>query len=97
MKITTKQKSSKRGFAGMSPERRREIAALGGKSVPDEKWAFSLSQALAARAGKKGGAAVAANKRSFSVNYELAVAAGRKGAAASHASQAAARGNERTD
>lgn len=47
--------STKRGFAGMDPERRREIARKGGASVPSEKRAFSKSQDLAASAGRKGG------------------------------------------
>ena len=47
---------SKRGFAAMDPERRREIAARGGASVPAEKRGFSKSRDLAARAGRSGGA-----------------------------------------
>jgi general stress protein YciG len=45
----------KRGFAAMSPERRREIASKGGASVPNEKRAFSKDKELAAEAGRKGG------------------------------------------
>ena len=48
---------AKRGFAAMSPERRREIAARGGASVPAEKRAFSQSRDLAASAGRTGGSA----------------------------------------
>lgn len=48
--------TSKRGFAGMSPERRREIAAKGGSSIPPEKRSFSKNRDLAAWAGSKGGA-----------------------------------------
>ena len=33
-----------RGFAALSPERRRELAALGGKSVPPEKRSFSQNK-----------------------------------------------------
>jgi hypothetical protein len=44
-----------RGFAVMSPERRREIAAKGGASVPDEKRSYSKNRDLAAAAGAKGG------------------------------------------
>lgn len=48
---------SKRGFASMSPEKRREIAAKGGASVPAEKRSFSRSRDLAASAGRAGGSA----------------------------------------
>lgn len=47
---------SKRGFASLSPEKRREVAAKGGASVPDGKRSFSRSIALAKAAGAKGGA-----------------------------------------
>lgn len=47
---------SKRGFASMSPEKQREIASKGGKSVPAERRAFSNPE-IASAAGKKGGAA----------------------------------------
>jgi len=46
---------AKRGFAAMSPEKRREIARKGGASVPNEKRSFSQSHDLAAKAGRKGG------------------------------------------
>lgn len=48
---------SKRGFAAMSPEKRREIAAKGGASVPAEKRSFSQNRDLAASAGRAGGSA----------------------------------------
>ena len=46
---------SRRGFASMSPERQREIASKGGKSVPAEKRSFSQNRDLASEAGRKGG------------------------------------------
>ena len=46
---------SKRGFASMSPERQREIARMGGKSVPSQKRSFSQNRDLASKAGRKGG------------------------------------------
>ena len=46
---------SKRGFASMDPEKRREIASMGGKSVPSEKRSFSQNRDLASNAGRKGG------------------------------------------
>jgi len=48
---------AKRGFAAMSPERRREIAAKGGAAVPAEKRSFSKSRDLARQAGRAGGSA----------------------------------------
>jgi hypothetical protein len=44
-----------RGFAAMSPEKRREIARKGGASVPNEKRSFSKNRDLATNAGRKGG------------------------------------------
>lgn len=76
---------SKRGFASMSPEKRREIASMGGKSVPAAKRAFSNPE-VASAAGKKGGKAVAPEDRSFSRDPTLASKAGAKGGAASHGS-----------
>lgn len=51
----TESRKHLRGFASMTPERRREIAAKGGASVPSEKRAFSVSRSLASDAGSKGG------------------------------------------
>jgi general stress protein YciG len=51
------QKPSRRGFAAMDPERRREIARRGGASVPSEKRSFAQNRDLAADAGRKGGTA----------------------------------------
>ncbi|WP_343699194.1 KGG domain-containing protein [Caulobacter sp.] len=48
---------SKRGFASLSAERRREIAAKGGAAVPAEKRSFSQNRDLAVRAGRSGGSA----------------------------------------
>jgi general stress protein YciG len=46
---------SRRGFAAMSPEKRKEIAAKGGASVPAEKRSYAKNRELAASAGRKGG------------------------------------------
>ena len=70
---------SKRGFAGMTPEKRKEIATRGGKSVPPEKRAFSTNKALAAKAGAIGGKKVRPSKRSFSMDPTLASRAGKIG------------------
>lgn len=45
---------SRRGFASMDPARVREIASMGGKSVPAGKRTFS-DREIARRAGLKGG------------------------------------------
>jgi general stress protein YciG len=50
-----KMSTSKRGFASISVEKRREIASKGGKSVPAEKRSFSQNRNLASEAGRKGG------------------------------------------
>lgn len=50
----TKPKS-RRGFACMDPDRRREIARKGGASVDPANRSFSKDRDLAARAGCKGG------------------------------------------
>jgi general stress protein YciG len=76
-------KKSRRGFASMTPEKRREIASKGGKSVPAEKRSFAQNTDLAAKAGQKGGRNVAPENRSFSRDPELASKAGAKGGAAS--------------
>ena len=47
--------TGRRGFASMSPEKQREIASKGGKSVPSEKRSFSQNRDLASQAGRKGG------------------------------------------
>jgi general stress protein YciG len=49
--------TSKRGFASLSMEKRREIASKGGKSVPADKRSFSQNRGLALEAGRKGGSA----------------------------------------
>ncbi len=75
---------SKRGFASMSPEKQREIASKGGRSVPPERRSFSQDAGLAAAAGRKGGQSVKPENRSFSKNSTLASEAGKKGGYASH-------------
>lgn len=68
-----------RGFALMTPERRREMAQRGGLAVPPEKRTYSRDKDKASEAGRKGGNNVPAERRAFSTNRELAVEAGRKG------------------
>jgi len=45
----------RRGFASLTPERRREIAIKGGRSVPQDKRSFAQNRDLAREAGRKGG------------------------------------------
>lgn len=71
--------NSNKGFGSMDPERQRQVASMGGRSVPDEKRSFSQNRELAVRAGRKGGMSISPEKRSFSQNRELARASGRKG------------------
>jgi general stress protein YciG len=52
-----------RGFAALSPERRKEIAAKGGTSVKPENRSFSTNRELAAEAGRSGGLATQAIQR----------------------------------
>jgi uncharacterized protein len=52
---------SRRGFASMNSDKRREIASKGGKSVPSEKRSFSQDRHLASQAGRKGGQASRSN------------------------------------
>ncbi len=73
----SKVKKALRGFAAMTPERRKEIASRGGKAVPPEARAFSVSRELAEKAGRKGGLAVPSQKRAFSVDRSLAKKAGK--------------------
>lgn len=54
---------SRKGFASMSPERRRAIAAKGGAAVPANKRSFSQDRDLAQRAGAIGGASSHAGGR----------------------------------
>lgn len=75
----TEKTRKPQGFAAMSPEKRREIAAKGGKAVDNSKRSFSKSKELASAAGRKGGIAVPPEKRKFSTDRDAAVAAGRKG------------------
>lgn len=53
--IRSRRRKAKRGFAAMSPEKRREIARKGGQSVKPENRAFAQNRELAAEAGRKGG------------------------------------------
>jgi general stress protein YciG len=68
-----------RGFAGLSKERQKEIASMGGRAVKPENRSFSKDRGLAATAGKLGGLSVDPRKRTFSLDHEKARVAGAKG------------------
>lgn len=68
---------SNRGFASLTPERRKEIASQGGKSMKKENRSFFRNRELAVAAGKKGGLSVKPENRSFSKDPKLASRAGR--------------------
>lgn len=70
---------SKRGFASMTPERRKEIARKGGRAVAPENRSFAKDKKLAASAGRKGGLAVDPENRAYTRDRKLAQEAGRKG------------------
>ena len=53
----------KRGFAAMSPEKRREIASRGGKKAHEKGKAHQFTKAEAKEAGSKGGKAAAAKRK----------------------------------
>ncbi len=56
------ESTARRGFASMSPEKQREIASKGGRSVPSEKRSFSQNRDLASEAGRKGGQVSGSNR-----------------------------------
>jgi uncharacterized protein len=74
------------GFAAMAPERRRQIAAMGGAAVPAEKRSFATDRSLAAKAGAIGGKCIAAQFRTFAKDPNPASRAGIKGGSASRIS-----------
>lgn len=47
----------------MSPEKQRQIASMGGSSVPAEKRPFAQNHRLASEAGRKGGMASGGRNR----------------------------------
>ena len=61
-----------RGFASMTPEKRREVASKGGKSVDPANRSFARDRTLAVTAGALGGASVDPANRAFSQDKALA-------------------------
>ena len=52
-----------RGFAGMTPEKRREISSKGGKAAHAKGVGHEFTSEEARAAGRKGGAATAGKSR----------------------------------
>lgn len=52
----------KRGFASMTPERRREVARAGGKAAHASGVAHKWTSETAKAAGKKGGTLISADR-----------------------------------
>jgi uncharacterized protein len=59
---STRRSSRGRGFAGMSDQRQREIAAQGGRAAHKRGTAHEFSSAEARRAGQKGGETVSRDR-----------------------------------
>lgn len=56
---------SRRGFASMTPEKQREIAAKGGRAAHAKGVAHEWDSAEAKDAGRKGGLASGAKRRDW--------------------------------
>ncbi|TME25037.1 MAG: stress-induced protein [Chloroflexi bacterium] len=54
--------SSRRGFAGMTDQRQRQIAAEGGRAAHEQGTAHEFSTSEARQAGQKGGEAVSRDR-----------------------------------
>lgn len=63
-------------MAAHSAERRREVAALGGKAVPREKRGFAQNRELAREAGRKGGRTPRSTVKSGLTEQEISQVAG---------------------
>lgn len=77
-----------RGFAGMSAERQRQIASLGGKAAHQKGTAHEFTRDEARNAGAKGGRVAHERGTAHEFTPDEAREAGRKGG------QASARGRE---
>ena len=59
---STSTGTSKRGFASMDPQRKREIASKGGRAAHEKGTAHEFSPEEARQAGRKGGEVVSRNR-----------------------------------
>ena len=57
------EKKSRRGFAGMNPERQRAIASQGGHAAHERGAAHEFTPEQARTAGKKGGETISKNRQ----------------------------------
>jgi general stress protein YciG len=69
--------TSRRGFASMTPEKRRAISSLGGKAAHEKGTAHQFTTSEAIAAGRKGGETVSQDRAHMA-------AIGRKGGRAMH-------------
>jgi general stress protein YciG len=72
-------KKSRRGFASMDAERRRQVASMGGKAAHACGTAHEFTTEEAREAGRKGGETVHAKGVAHKFTREEARIAGRKG------------------
>ena len=72
------KKKAKRGFAAMSPQQRKAIASMGGRSAQASGKGHQWTPAEARAAGKKGGRASQASGKGNRFDSESGAAAGRK-------------------
>src|SRR5215470_3969475 len=82
---------SRRGFAGMDPQKQREIASKGGKAAHAKGTAHEFTPEEAREAGRKGGQAAHMRGTAHQFTPEEAREAGRKGGRSSR------RGNARLE
>jgi len=61
-KPEAKPRPSRRGFAGMDPERHRELARAGGRAAHARGVAYEFTAEKAQEAGKKGGTTVSQDR-----------------------------------
>jgi len=71
----------KRGFAAMAPEKRQEVARLGGQTAHQRGTGYIFTQEQQRKGGKKGGLAVSRNRTHMA-------AIGRKGGANARSARA---------
>jgi general stress protein YciG len=78
----------RRGFAGMDPQKQREIASKGGKAAHAKGTAHEFTPEEAREAGRKGGQAAHLRGTAHQFTPEEAREAGRKGGRSSRRSSA---------
>ena len=61
--MSEEKPKSRKGFASMDADRRREAGRKGGAAVPPEKRHFAIREGAAAEAGRRGGLASGVNRK----------------------------------